>query len=262
MEIIYPVLTLGVLGLLFGVGLSLASKKFCVSSDPKIEKIQDNLPGANCGACGMAGCSGLAEALTEGKCGIDKCTVASEESKIKISEILGVEFKKTLKKVAVLRCAGGNRVGDKFLYGGIRDCISANQVLKGQKNCTYGCLGFGDCERICPFGAIKVSEKNGLPVIDRNKCKACNKCVIACPKKLFVLVPFNMRICVLCSSHDTGKATRSVCPVGCISCRLCEKACKFDAIHVVDNLAVIDYNKCTSCGECVKAYPMKTIAIC
>ncbi|HTZ11484.1 MAG TPA: 4Fe-4S binding protein, partial [Candidatus Margulisiibacteriota bacterium] len=129
-----------------------------------------------------------------------------------------------------------------------------------QKECFYGCLGFATCVKVCPFGAIKISEGN-LPVVDTVKCKACNKCVLVCPKKLFSLVPVTQNVYVACSSHDTGKDTKAVCPVGCIACGLCVKACKFDAIHVVDNLALIDYNKCTSCAECVKVCPMKTIRI-
>jgi RnfABCDGE-type electron transport complex B subunit len=258
MEILYSVLTLGSLGVLFGVGLSLASKKFCVQSDPKIDQIQNNLPGANCGACGMAGCSGLAESLVEGKSEIEKCTVVDEDGKHKIAKILGVELKVKVKKIAVLHCNGGNKVTNRFIYKGIEDCISANLVLEGQKSCVYSCLGFGSCVTVCPFGAIKMSNE-GLPVVDKDKCMACNKCVLICPKKLFSLVPVTHKVIVSCSSHDTGRQTKSVCPVGCIACSLCEKACKFDAIHVIDNLAVIDYNKCTSCGECVKVCPMKTI---
>ncbi|MFA5310698.1 MAG: RnfABCDGE type electron transport complex subunit B [Candidatus Omnitrophota bacterium] len=258
MEILYPIIALGSLGILFGVGLSLAAKKFCVSSDPRIDKIQNNLPGANCGACGMGGCSSLAEALTEGKCGIDKCTVVNEDNKIKISQILGIEFKKSARKIATLHCGAGVRVKNRYVYSGIEDCVAANLVLGGQKSCIYGCLGFGTCARVCPFGAIEISEE-GLPVIDKDKCRGCNKCVEACPKKLFSLTLETHNVSVACSSKDVGKDTKSICPVGCIACGLCEKACKFDAIHVVDNVAVIDYNKCTSCGECVKVCPMKTI---
>jgi len=260
MEILYPIIALGGLGILFGVGLSLAAKKFCVSSDPRIEKIQNNLPGANCGVCGMGGCSGLAEALTEGKCGVDKCTVAEEDSKIKITQILGVEFKKSVKKTAILHCGGGIKAKDRFIYSGIEDCAAANLVFGGQKGCVYGCLGFGSCVKACPFNAISMSDE-GLPVIDKDRCKACNKCVLICPKKLLSLVPSKKNVTVSCSSHDPGREVRAVCPVGCIACRLCEKACKFDAIHIVDNLAVIDYTKCTSCGECTKVCPRKTINI-
>jgi ferredoxin len=105
-----------------------------------------------------------------------------------------------------------------------------------------------------------MSQEN-LPVVNKDKCRACNKCVVACPKKLFTLVPVAQTVYVACNSHDSGKETKLVCPVGCIACRLCEKACRFDAIHVIDNLAVIDYKKCTFCGECVKACPVKCIKV-
>lgn len=258
MEILIPILTLGFLGLVFGVGLALASKRFAVQVDPRLEKIHGLLPGANCGACGGAGCFGFAETVLSGKVKIDACRVANDEAKEKIAEVLGRTLIKGLKSTAVLRCNAGNKVKDRFIYQGIEDCVAANLVLGGQKECIYGCLGFSTCVKVCPFGAIKMSDE-GLPVVDKNKCKACNKCVQACPKKLFTLVPLVHTVYVACSSHDIGKDTKAVCPVGCIACRLCEKACKFDAIHLIDNLAIIDYNKCTSCGECVKVCPVKCI---
>ncbi|MFC1658849.1 4Fe-4S binding protein, partial [Candidatus Omnitrophota bacterium] len=152
----------------------------------------------------------------------------------------------------------GKKVKDRFQYNGLEDCIAANLVMCGQKECIYGCLGFGTCARICPFDAITMSDE-GLPVVDVQKCTACGKCVQACPKELFSLAKVVSKVHVLCSSHDTGADTRRVCPVGCIACRKCEKACSVDAIHVIDNLAVIDYDKCTSCGECVTVCPVKCI---
>jgi RnfABCDGE-type electron transport complex B subunit len=259
MEILIPVLTLGFLGLIFGVGLAVASKRFAIAVDPRLDKIHGLLPGSNCGVCGGAGCFGFAEAILSGRVKIDACRVANDEAKEKIAEVLGRRLIKGMKSVAVLHC-GGAKVKDRFIYQGIEDCVAANLVLGGQKECVFGCLGFDTCARICPFAAIKMSDE-GLPVVDKEKCKACNKCVQVCPKKLFSLVPLAQNVYVACSSHDLGKETKAVCPVGCIGCRLCEKACPVDAIHVIDNLAVIDYNKCTSCGECVKVCPMKTIQI-
>lgn len=258
MEIIVPILTLGFLGLVFGIGLSIASKKFHVETDPRLDKIVGLLPGANCGACGGAGCFGFAESILSGKLNMDACRVAEEKTKEQIAQLLGKEIEKKIKRTAVLHCNGGVKVKDRFIYKGIADCVAANLVLEGQKECVWGCLGYGSCVKVCPFGAIRMSS-GGLPVVDINKCKACNKCVQACPKKLFSLVPLTGIVSVACSSHDLGKDTKVVCLVGCIACRLCEKACSFDAIHVIDNLAVIDYHKCTSCGECVKVCPMKTI---
>jgi RnfABCDGE-type electron transport complex B subunit len=258
MEILIPILTLGVLGIIFGIGLAVASKKLAVQVDPRLEKIHGLLPGSNCGACGRAGCFGFAEAVLSGKMKIDACRVSSDEVKKRIAAVLGRELIKDVKKAAVLHCNGGKKVKDRFIYQGIEDCVAANLVLAGQKECVFGCLGFGTCENVCPFGAIKMSDE-GLPVIDAAKCKACNKCVEICPKKLFSLVPLTSKVYVACKSPDLGKDTKAVCPVGCIACKLCEKACPVDAIHVIDNLAIIDYNKYTSCGECVKVCPVKCI---
>ena len=260
MAILIPILGLGLLGLIFGVGLAVASKKFAVQVDPRLEKIHGLLPGSNCGACGGAGCFGFAESLLSGKISVDACRVSEDKIKEQIAKLLGKSLDKKVKKVAVLHCNGGIKVKNKFLYQGIEDCVAANLFLGGQKECIWGCLEFGTCVKACPFDAIAMS-KDSLPMVDVDKCKACNKCVEVCPKRLFSLVPVAGKVNIACSSHDLGRDTKAVCPVGCIACKLCEKACKFDAIHVIDNLAVIDYNKCTSCGECVKACPMKTIRI-
>jgi len=260
MHILIPILTLGALGLVFGIGLAMASKKFAIHVDPRLEKIHGLLPGSNCGACGGAGCFGFAESLLSGKMSVDACRVSEEAVKEQIARLLRKKLEKKIKKLAVLHCNGGRKVKDRFLYQGIADCVAAHIVLGGEKECVFGCLGFGTCVEVCPFGAIAMSDE-ALPVVDKGKCKACNKCVEICPLKLFSLVPVTDTVYVACSSHDIGKDTRQACPVGCIACRKCEQACPVDAIHVVDNLAVIDYQKCTSCGGCVKVCPMKTIRV-
>jgi Na+-translocating ferredoxin:NAD+ oxidoreductase RNF subunit RnfB len=258
MAILIPVLTLGFLGLVFGIGLAMASKKLAIQVDPLLEKIHGLLPGSNCGACGGAGCFGFAEEVLSGKRSIDACRVSTYAMKEQIAGILGKKIEKKAKTLATLHCYGGKKVEEKFLYQGIAECVAANLLLGGQKNCSFGCLGFGDCVKVCPFDAISMSAE-GIPVVDEDKCKACNKCVLVCPKKLFSLVAATNRVYVACSSHDSGKDTKAACSVGCIVCRKCEQVCPVDAIHVVDNLAVIDYQKCTSCGDCVKVCPVKTI---
>ncbi|HNW39071.1 MAG TPA: RnfABCDGE type electron transport complex subunit B [Candidatus Omnitrophota bacterium] len=260
MEILIAILILGILGLVFGIGLAIASKKLAVTINLKLDQVQHLLPGSNCGACGNPGCFGFAESLVNGQGQVDNCRVCSDESREKIAEILGLALVKQNKKIATVHCNGGSRVKDKYLYDGVHDCIAANLVLGGQKTCVFSCLGFGTCVKACPFGAISMSEQN-LPVVDKIKCRSCNKCVLSCPKKIFSLVSITNSVYVACSSTDPGKDVKSICPVGCIACKLCEKACKFDAIHVVDNLAVIDYHKCTSCQECVKVCPAKTIMV-
>src|SRR3989338_396935 len=260
MDILIPVLSLGGLGLLFGIGLSLAAKKFCVVTDPRLEKIYEKLPGANCGAFGMPGCIGFAEGLIQGTCTVERCAVSEEEARQEIAGILGVEAKIKVKTVAVLHCHGGNiRAKDKFVYTGTKDCIAANPVMGGPKACIYGCIGYGTCARACPFDAISMN-KEGLPVVDENKCTACGKCVAVCPKKLFSLVPVTKTYAVRCKSLDLGKEVMQVCSVGCIACRKCEKDCPTGAIKVIDNLAVIDYNICDNYGKCFAACPTKTIA--
>lgn len=259
MDILLPIAVLGVLGALFGIGLAIASKRFAVKLDPRLEQIHGLLPGSNCGACGGAGCFGFAESVLSGQLPVSACRVSDDAIKAQIAKLMGVEVEKTVKKISTLHCHGGNRVRDRYAYRGIEDCIAASLVLGGQKDCIFGCLGFGTCVKVCPFGAITMSQ-DSLPVVDEKKCRACNKCVATCPKKLFSLMPLTKVYAVRCASLDMGKRVMDVCAVGCIACRKCEKACPTGAIKVVNNLAVIDYAICDNRGECFKACPTKAIA--
>ena len=260
MDILIPILTLGILGLFFGIGLAVASKKFAVEIDPRLDKIIGLLPGSNCGACGGAGCFGFAEGVVSGKMSVDACRVSADEAKENIAKILGKKLEKKVKTVAVLHCHGGiKRVKDKFIYQGAKDCVEANLVLGGPKSCIFGCIGYSTCSRVCPFGAITMNEED-LPVVDEKKCTACGKCVAACPKSLFSLVPVTKAFSVRCKSLDSGKQVMEACSVGCIACRKCEKACPTGAIKIIDNLAVIDYNICDNRGDCFKVCPTNCIA--
>jgi ferredoxin len=88
---------------------------------------------------------------------------------------------------------------------------------------------------------------------------ACGLCVKACPNGLISLVPYDASHAVACSSKDNGKTVTQVCSAGCIGCKLCEKNCPSDAIHVENNIAVIDQDKCTHCGTCAEKCPKKVI---
>ncbi|MBL7070203.1 MAG: RnfABCDGE type electron transport complex subunit B [Candidatus Omnitrophica bacterium] len=260
MVILVSALILGGLGLLFGAALAFASKKFCVVSDPRLEKVLHELPGANCGACGMPGCMGFAEGLLHGTCTVEKCAVLKEDQRYQIADILGVKAQEKVKKVAVLHCHGGTkRAKLKFIYRGLETCTAVSLVMQGPQSCVWGCIGYGDCVRICPFGAITTGDE-GLPVVDQDKCLACGKCVEGCPKQLFTLVPADKTYAVRCKSADLGKIVMQACTIGCISCFKCQKSCPVGAIKVVDNLAVIDYNICTNSGECYRVCPTKAIA--
>jgi Na+-translocating ferredoxin:NAD+ oxidoreductase RNF subunit RnfB len=253
---IEPLIILGALGLLFGFGLFIASRVFFVKVDERVESIETVLPGTNCGACGLAGCSGLAKAIVHGQADVTGCIAGGEDVAHLVADVMGVEAVAVEKKVAILRCQGWN-VKDKFDYRGLKTCNAANMVMGGPKECRYGCIGYGDCTIACPFDALHMVH--GFPRVDEVKCTSCGRGVEACPKNLFELVSLGSTVHVLCQSLDLGKIVRKVCDNGCIACRKCEKICPFDAIHVENNLAVIDFEKCTSCGKCVGECPMGTI---
>ncbi|MFH1848065.1 MAG: RnfABCDGE type electron transport complex subunit B [Candidatus Omnitrophota bacterium] len=259
MNILIPVLTLGALGLLFGIGLAIAQRVFHVEQDPALEKINGLLPGANCGACGQAGCFALAEALLGKKTDPGACSLVNSETAKKISEILGIEAKARQKQYADGICSGGSAAKDKYEYIGVEDCAAAGMLEGGQKACRFGCLGFGTCKKACPFGAIAMDKETGLPVVLKEKCVACGKCVEACPKGIMRLFPQKAAFLIKCASHDMGAQVMKVCKNGCIGCGKCVKVCPGNAITIIDSLAVIDYEKCTHCGECVKACPTKVI---
>ncbi len=244
----------------FGAILAYASRVFIVHHDPRVEQIVGVLPGANCGACGFAGCQGFADAVVKGTAPEDSfCPPGGNETMVKIAEIMGTAHAQVVPNVAVVHCAGGcsNSV-QRVRYEGLEDCRAAVLVGGSPKACVFGCLGLGTCRTVCPFGAITLDEE-GLVHVDTKRCTGCGKCVEACPVRIIELVPRDMRVHVRCSSHDKGPAAKKVCTVACIACQLCVKRCPHGAIHMDDNLAVIDYAKCTNCGICAAVCPTKAI---
>ncbi len=254
------IISLGSLGILFGVLLAVASKAFEVQVDPKEEEIMEILPGANCGACGYPGCSAYAAAVAKGEADINDCPVGGPKLAAEIGAIMGREASFQENRItATVRCNGDNSSAPKrFEYQGIETCSAADIVANGFKGCSYGCLGLGDCVKVCEFDAIHVNDK-GIAVVNEDKCVSCKKCVTACPRDIIYMDPVREFVHVLCNSYAKGPIVRSVCSVGCIACGICEKNCPTDAIIVVDNLAVINYDKCINCGLCEKKCPMNTI---
>lgn len=255
--VIYAVIVLGVMGLLFGAILGVASKIFAVEVDERLPLVQDCLPGANCGGCGFPGCGGLATAIVEGRAPANGCPVGGAAVAAKIAEIMGVDAGGGDRMVAHIHCNGGVNAADKARYDGLQECAAALRVAGGPKACQFACVGLGTCERACPFNAIHM--KDGVAVVDSEKCTACKKCVAACPQHIIDIVPEKDKTHVNCASKAKGPEVTKVCTVGCIGCKMCEKVCKFDAIHVVDNIAIIDYTKCKNCKMCAKACPRGTI---
>ena len=249
----------GIIALLLGLFLGFAGNAFKVEVDEREEAICGVLPGNNCGGCGYAGCSGLAAAIVKGEAPVNQCPVGGDECAAKIGEIMGVKAEAGAKKVAFVKCAGTcEKAKVDYEYTGIEDCAAMAFVPGGgPKSCNYGCLGYGSCVKACPFDAIHVVD--GVAVVDKDKCKACSKCIAACPKGLIELVPYDAKHMVQCSSHDKGKDVMAACSVGCIGCMKCAKTCEEQAVTVTNFLAHIDQDKCTGCGKCAEACPKKII---
>ena len=232
---------IGAIGIVIGVLLGIASEQFKVEVDEKEILVRAELPGNNCGGCGFPGCDG-------GPAVADK-----------IASIMGVESGGSEKKIAFVKCKGTcDKARVQYNYFGIDDCAKVTVVPGGgEKACTYGCMGYGSCVKACAFDAIHIVD--GVAVVDKEKCVACGKCVATCPNHLIELVPYSAEHLVQCSSHDKGKDVKAKCDNGCIACTLCTKQCEFDAIHMDNNVAVIDYSKCTNCGKCAAKCPAKVI---
>ncbi len=256
--ILTAVLTVGAVGLFFGIILVIAAKFFDVAEDETASKISEVLPGANCGGCGYSGCSSYAKSIANKEAPANLCPVGGAEVTQKIADILGETVEAKEPTVACVLCRGTCDTTEKrHEYVGITTCKGANMLYSGDGNCAYGCLGYGDCAKVCVFNAIKIID--GVARVNRTACHGCSTCVATCPKGIIKLIPTYSKTAVLCSSKDKGGDTRKACKGGCIACKKCEKECAFGAITVIDNHAVIDYSKCNNCGHCAIVCPTGVI---
>ncbi len=242
-----PVITAAIimtgLGVVFASILATADHLLRVEEDPRLEQVEGMLPGNNCGACGEPGCQAFAGRLVRGEVAPGKCTVSTEEALVQIAGFLGVDVGGEEKRVARLKCAGGEGlVADLAAYNGISSCRGAVVVDGGGRACTWGCLGLGDCETACTFDAIHMNWE-GLPQVDPNLCTACGDCVGACPLDLFTVVPMSHNPFVQCNSPLTGEAARSRCPVACDACGRCAADAPAGVIEIVNGLPVIHYDR-------------------
>ena len=250
-----------VIGAVSALILVIAAKYMSVPVDEKFPKIRECLPGANCGACGYAGCDGYAQALADGKEEkINLCVPGADGAAHKLAEVMGVAFEDVVEQCAYVQCCGNCETAKhKYEYAGIESCSAANILFNGEWLCKTSCLGYGDCEKACPSDAIHV--ENGVARVTPQLCTGCGICTRTCPNHIVVLRRAVDKVIVACRNADRGGHTRAACTSGCIGCVKCEKTCPHGAITVVDNLARIDYDKCVGCGECVKGCPTGCLKI-
>ena len=252
------VITLAGLGIIASLGLGLAARVFAVRVDPRLEKLFEIIPNVNCGGCGYPGCSAFCEGLLKGEAEINDCVVGDAELSRQIASILGVDYAAAEKRVATIRCQGMfSKATYKYDYKGVATCRANQMVDGGHKECTYGCLGFGDCLRACPFGAMELVD--GLSRVNEDLCTACGNCVRACPRHIIEIHPTVKKVMVLCCSHDKGGVVRKICTVGCIGCKKCVKTCPFEAIDFENFKSTIDWVRCTNCGLCATVCPTHAI---
>jgi len=240
-EFLIAAALMGGIGVTLAVVLAIADRKPYVREDPRIDVVESMLPLANCGACGCPGCRAFAEKAVHGEIAPGRCTVNTPEGVRRIAQYLNVDAGAQEKRVARLACAGGTHVAhQKSRYAGLSSCRAAALVAGGGKECAWGCLGLGDCARVCSFDAIHM-DPSGLPVVLENRCTACGDCVRICPKSLFSIHPVSHRLWVACRNQLAGEYAEAACEVACTACGRC--AADAPGLIVISNhLAVIDYS--------------------
>ena len=261
--IIYTIISLCAIGIASAVILYFVAQKFKVEEDPRIDTVESILPGANCGGCGKPGCRGFAEATVKAT-SLDGlfCPVGGAETMTKVAAALGMEVTVQTPQIAVVRCNGTcDHRQRTSQYDGYKSCAIEHSLYRGETDCTFGCLGWGDCVTACPFDAIHMDE-NGLPVVSEEKCVACGACVKACPRNIIELRNKGVkgrRVFVCCVNKDKGNIARKACTAACIGCGKCVKECPFEAITLENNLAYIDFRKCRLCRKWVSVCPTHAI---
>ena len=260
MGIVTAIIVVTVIGIICAVMLSVASKVMAVKVDERIPMVRECLPGANCGGCGFPGCDGYAAAMVNDEdTPLTLCAPGGAATAAKVAEVLGRSAGEMVKSYAYVNCLGDcEATADKEEYVGIETCAAAKLLFGGKGKCTFGCLGLGDCTRACPSDAIHIGAK-GIARVDTRVCTGCSACAKVCPNHIISILPADIAVQISCSSHDKGPVVRAACKAGCIGCGMCSKKCPEGAIHMDNNLAVIDYSKCTGCGTCMGVCPAKCI---
>ena len=237
----YAGVFMALLGVVLAGVIAFANRRLYVYEDPRIDEVEALLPKSNCGACGTAGCRNFAEKVVAGEIVPAQCTVNAPAQNAVIADLLGVDAGSVEKRVARLACAGGRHVAFmRARYAGHTSCRAAAVVSGGGKDCAWGCLGLADCAEVCDFDAIHM-DAHGLPVVDADRCTACNDCVEVCPKGLFSLQPVSHKLWVACKNLAEGDTAEASCEVACTACGKCVVDSAPGVMMLENNLAVIDY---------------------
>ncbi len=259
--VVIAIIVVALIGLICGIMLSVASKLMAVPVDERFEPVRECLPGANCGACGFAGCDAYANALLEDpSIGANKCVPGGAAAANGIAAVLGIDAGEVIPMVANVGCGGDcNNSGEKYLWQGDRTCKGVKMMFGGKNICPFGCLGYGDCVEVCPQNAISIID--GISRIDMERCVGCGMCFKECPMGIIKMIPKDAKVTIECSNKTKGKVAMSVCKVSCIGCGKCARGCPVGAIEMVNDLPVIDYEKCVGCRKCASECPRKCIEI-
>ncbi len=267
--ILIAVAALAILGFVLALLLFVVSKRFAVKEDPRIGQVLEVLPGANCGGCGFPGCGGMAAACVKaadaGSLEGLNCPVGGAECMEQVAGILGMEVAAAAPKLAIVRCNGTcEKRPHVRAYDGVTSCRVANTTCMGETQCSYGCLGCGDCVAACQFDALHMNPETGLPEVDAEKCTACGACQKACPRGIMEVRTVSGAnkdaFVVTCMNMDKGAEAMKICASSCIACKKCQNACGSDAVHVGNNVAYINPDACVLCGACFEACPRGAIA--
>ena len=171
-----------------------------------------------------------------------------------IGVFLGISGKKFAvevdeKEVAVRECLPGNNCGGCGFPGcdGLAAAIAKGEAPVGS----------------CPVGGTPVANKiaviMGQEVQETDRKVAFVKCQGTCEKAKRQFTYTGVQDCSMMGFVPGGGPKQ--CNFGCRGYGNCVDTCPFDAIHIVNGVAVVDKESCKACGKCVSACPKHLIEL-